>query len=220
MKECLIVFSESRSVAAMRISNLIRQFGYRVRLLESEKMNSDAEKQNPADLIIFTDVSEKNSQLAVSDRNSPALFITDDGTDEQLILKILENGEDYLQEPFSEELFLTKIRSLIRRRSFMQQNRKIPVTENLDYLPSSGIITDGQNRLILTGSKRKVMDLLASRRPDVISRQELMMILWQTDEFICDGSLTTCISRLRRKIREIWKKPLIETRKGAGYRIP
>lgn len=64
------------------------------------------------------------------------------------------------------------------------------------------------------------MDQLSSKRSITVSREDLMMALWQTDEFISDGSLTTCISRLRSKLKAVFGTPLIETRKGIGYILP
>ena len=38
-------------------------------------------------------------------------------------------------------------------------------------------------------------------RPGVVTRDELMMVLWNTDEFVSDGTLTTMVSRLRKNAR-------------------
>ena len=52
-----------------------------------------------------------------------------------------------------------------------------------------------------------------------ISRDELMMELWNTDEYVSDGTLTTMISRLRSKIRAFCDQDIILTKKGQGYFI-
>lgn len=50
----------------------------------------------------------------------------------------------------------------------------------------------------LTRSEQKIMEKLIEMRPGVVTRDELMMVLWNTDEFVSDGTLTTMISRLRK----------------------
>ena len=54
----------------------------------------------------------------------------------------------------------------------------------------------------------------------IVTREELMMELWSTDEFVSDGTLTTIISRLRNKLRTVCHSELILTKKGQGYLIP
>ena len=47
-----------------------------------------------------------------------------------------------------------------------------------------------------------------------------MMDLWDTDEYVSDGTLTTVVSRLRSKLKAACGEELVETRKRQGYRIP
>ena len=61
---------------------------------------------------------------------------------------------------------------------------------------------------------------LATNHPDVVTREELMLDLWETDEFVSDGTLTTMISRLRGKLKAVCGGEVIETKKGQGYFIP
>ena len=56
-------------------------------------------------------------------------------------------------------------------------------------------------------------------RADVVTREELMMDLWETDEYVSDGTLTTMISRLRSKLKGVCGQDVIGTKKGLGYYI-
>lgn len=47
-----------------------------------------------------------------------------------------------------------------------------------------------------TRSEKKIMSVLVDHRPKIVSREELMMALWQTDEFISDSTLTVLVSQL------------------------
>ncbi len=44
-----------------------------------------------------------------------------------------------------------------------------------------------------------------------------MMALWETDEYVSDGTLTTLISRLRSRLRTQCGREMIATKKGQGY---
>ena len=73
--------------------------------------------------------------------------------------------------------------------------------------------------LDLTKSEKRILSVLLDHRPDIVSRDELMMELWNTDEYVSDGTLTTMISRLRSKIRTFCDQDIILTKKGQGYFI-
>ena len=69
--------------------------------------------------------------------------------------------------------------------------------------------------------ENRILAILLKSRGKIVSREELMMQIWSTDEFISDGSLTTSISRLKSKIRqETGVEDIIITKKGQGYLIP
>ena len=69
----------------------------------------------------------------------------------------------------------------------------------------------------LTRAERRVFGKLADRRPMVVTREELMMDLWDTDEYVSDGTLTTLICRLRNRLKAACGRDLIGTKKGQGY---
>lgn len=53
----------------------------------------------------------------------------------------------------------------------------------------------------------------------VVSRDALMLRLWQTDSFVDENTLTVNVTRLRRRLAELGLGELIKTRKGLGYII-
>ena len=53
----------------------------------------------------------------------------------------------------------------------------------------------------------------------VISRETMMLRLWETDCFVDDNTLTVSVTRLRKKLETIGLEDFILTRKGAGYQL-
>ena len=51
----------------------------------------------------------------------------------------------------------------------------------------------------------------------VVSRDEIMDYLWESEEFIDDNTLNVNIKRLRTKLEELGLKDRIETKRGQGY---
>lgn len=60
---------------------------------------------------------------------------------------------------------------------------------------------------------------IAGGKSKVVTREELMMELWNTDEYVSDGTLTTIVSRLRAKLKANCNDDVIHTKKGVGYFI-
>ena len=71
----------------------------------------------------------------------------------------------------------------------------------------------------MTKSEYKIISRLLEQKPEVVTREELMMELWSTDEFVSDGTLTTLISRLHSKLKAAGGDEVIRTKKGLGYYI-
>ena len=63
----------------------------------------------------------------------------------------------------------------------------------------------------------KILSILIKNKGKVVSRDKIMMSLWNDDEFVSDNTLTVNVTRLRKKLEEIGLKNVIETRRGLGY---
>lgn len=53
----------------------------------------------------------------------------------------------------------------------------------------------------------------------IVSREELLEILWNDIDFVDDNTLSVNMTRLRRRLEDIGIKDAIETKRGQGYRI-
>jgi DNA-binding response OmpR family regulator len=71
----------------------------------------------------------------------------------------------------------------------------------------------------LTKNEYRILKILMENKGKIISRDQLMQRLWDTNEFIDDNTLTVNITRLRRTLENLGLKDFIITRKGAGYQI-
>lgn len=71
----------------------------------------------------------------------------------------------------------------------------------------------------LTRNELRILARLCERRGEIVSREDLMLALWDTDVFVDDNTLTVNINRLRGRLDEVGLTELIETRRGQGYLI-
>lgn len=150
----------------------------------------------------------------------PVLFLSSRDQNADKIMAMSSGGDDYVEKPFDSEMLLVKIRSLLRRTYEYRINDREYLKEGMSYEPESGIFTCNQRQAELTNSERKIMNALTEHKGSVVSREKLMQVLWNSDEFVTDASLTVLISRLRTKLREVSEgEEVIQTKKGVGYYI-
>lgn len=149
----------------------------------------------------------------------PVLFISSRGEDSDKLQAYAQGGDDYIEKPFRLELLQAKIEAVLRRTGVGAASARIYLAEEVYFEPVSMNLFAGGQALELTKSERKVLAKLVERRGRTVMREELMMTLWSTDEYVSDGSLTTLVSRLRSKLAESCGREIIMTRKGQGYYV-
>ena len=151
--------------------------------------------------------------------NVPIIYISSRNHDSDKIMAIAQGGDDYVEKPFRFELLKAKIDALIRRTYEYKVRERINLSAEICFDLASQQIYYRGNEIELTKSERRILAKLMECRPDVVIRDELMMELWNTDEYVSDGTLTTLISRLRTKLKNACGEEVIQTRKGQGYFI-
>ena len=147
----------------------------------------------------------------------PILYISSRSDDRDKIMAMAQGGDDYVEKPFHLDLLKAKIQAILRRTYEYKVKEQIFLGDNLYIDGEQQAPFMGEKEIFLTKSERKILMKLAEKRPDVVTREELMMALWETDEYVSEGTLTTLISRLRNRLRTQCGREMIATKKGQGY---
>ena len=80
-----------------------------------------------------------------------------------------------------------------------------------------GSLEKDEQEQILTKNEMIIFQYLLDHQNEIVSRDELMTVLWDNDEYINDNALSVNISRLRAKLSDMGLQDAIETRKKQGY---
>lgn len=148
----------------------------------------------------------------------PIIFLSSRDQNADKIMAMAAGGDDYVEKPFDSELLLVKIRAMLRRTYEYRQSDREYLKDTMYY--ENGNFVCGDRQAELTKSECKIITALLERRGSVVTREKLMVLLWNTDEFVTDASLTVLVSRLRGKLREVsGGEEVILTKKGMGYYI-
>lgn len=149
----------------------------------------------------------------------PILYISSRDDDRDKIMAMAQGGDDYVEKPFHLELLKAKVQAILRRTYEYKVKEQIFLSSELRFDWEQQALYFGGEEIDLTKTERRVMAKLVENRPDVVTREELMMDLWDTDEYVSDGTLTTVISRLRSKLKSVCGTEVIGTKKGQGYYV-
>lgn len=149
--------------------------------------------------------------------NVPIIYISSRSDDRDKIMGIAQGGDDYVEKPFQLEMLKAKIEAILRRTYQYKVRERLVLGERLYFDCLSQAIFYGDKEIELTKSERRILARLLESRPNVVTRDELMLDLWNTDEYVSDGTLTTMICRLRAKLKGACGEEVVQTKKGQGY---
>ena len=149
--------------------------------------------------------------------NVPIIMVTSRDNEMDELLSLNYGADQYVTKPYNIQILLAKIVGLLKRSQNAGNNPdKIDCGEFV--LNTAGrIIEKEDNKVELTKNEYKILEYLVLHRQQVISRDEIMDYLWESEEFVDDNTLNVNIKRLRTKLEELGLIDQIETRRGHGY---
>lgn len=149
--------------------------------------------------------------------NVPIIMVTSRDSEMDELLSLNYGADQYVTKPYNIQILLAKIVGLLKRNQNAGNNPdKIDCGEFV--LNTAGrIIEKEDNKVELTKNEYKILEYLVIHRQQVISRDEIMDYLWESEEFVDDNTLNVNIKRLRTKLEELGLIDQIETRRGQGY---
>ena len=148
--------------------------------------------------------------------NMPIIIVTSRDNELDELLSINNGADHYITKPFNIQILLAKIGSLLRRTNMQEANDKIDVKDFILNTSNNTIEKDGKI-IELTKNEYKILKYLVQNRGKIVSREDIMECLWESESFIDDNTLTVNVTRLRNKLEELELKELLETKRGQGY---
>ena len=130
----------------------------------------------------------------------PIIFLSSANDNMNIVMAMNMGGDEFVEKPFD-------------------------LSGTMDVLEHAGVmlnvndatVTCGSQSVELTKNEFRILKLLMENSGRIVSRENLITRLWESDEFIDDNTLTVNVARLRKKLEEIGAENWIQTKKGIGY---
>jgi len=178
---------------------------------------------NSYDLIILDVMMPRKDGIAVCQElrnkkvNTPILMLTAKDTVEDRVTGLDAGADDYLIKPFAFNELLARVRALLRREG-ITKSPELKVGE-LVMNTLTREVWRGQEPIELTTKEYVILEYFMRHPNIVVTRTMIEEHAWDYDFDSMSNLIDVYIRRLRRKIDFKRKQGIIQTVRGAGYRL-
>lgn len=217
MKKIMII--EDDTIISKELYELLVNAGYEALILKDFLNAKEEVLKSNIDLILLDiNIPYQNGEQLLKEirkeSNIPVIMVTSRANETDEILSISYGADDYITKPYSPTILLLRIQNIFKR---LDNSTEVLKYKDLEVSISRGTLSGNNKELELTKNEMLIFQHLLNNQNRIVSRDELMTILWNNEEYINDNALTVNISRLRSKLEDFGYPDAIETRKGQGY---
>lgn len=149
----------------------------------------------------------------------PVIVITSQDTQMAELMSMSQGADDFVTKPFHPQILLAHIEAVLKRscRENLRPQKRRLGDFVLDL--SRGTVSSGGKSVELTKNELRILDCLGENRDQIVSREQLMAYLWDSELFVDDNTLTVNVTRLRGKLASIGVEHAVQTKRGMGYML-
>ena len=205
------------------LSVLLKKYGYDSDVVKDfQNITKEIEISNPDLILLDINLPVYDGYYIFKDikkiTDIPVIIVTSRDNELDELISMNLGADDFITKPYNKDILLARINSVMRR---VYKNRVTSIIEydgvKLDML--RGTISYLGTEVELTKNEMGIIKILFDNKGTIVSRNDIINFLWQSDEFIDDNTLTVNIARIRKKIEDIGIVDFIKTKRGMGYMI-
>ncbi|MDO5538502.1 MAG: response regulator transcription factor [Eubacteriales bacterium] len=219
-----ILVVEDDRIIADKICEYLNSFGYEARPAE-DFSNVMAQFAVFSPHLVMMDISLPfyNGYYWCSEIRKiskvPVIFISSANDNMNVVMAVNYGADDFIAKPFDLTVLTAKIQAVLRRTyDFGGQT---------SLLEHRGVILNMDNASLvyndvhveLTKNEYRILRILMENKGKTVKRDTIMTILWESDSFVDDNTLTVNVTRLRKKLEQAGLPDFIATKKGIGYLV-
>jgi DNA-binding response OmpR family regulator len=216
-----LLLAEDQRDTADLLAKGLREHAYAVDVVRDGAAALEAAELNDYDLIVLDILLPHVSGLDVcrtlrgQNAHTPILMLTALDAVGDRVAGLDAGADDYLTKPFAFDELLARVRALLRRRPLLQQRTIAAGDLRIDTVTRR--VTRGGRSIDLTAKEYSLLEYLASRPDEVVTRAEIAEHVWDERYDSFSNLIEVYVQRLRRKLDDPNGAELIHTRRGQGY---
>jgi two-component system OmpR family response regulator len=211
------------------LGEYLRKTGYRVTAVVDGKAMWHALEGARPDVVVLDVMLPGDDGLILcrelrARSQVPIIMLTARGEETDRIVGLEMGADDYLAKPFSPRELLARIKSVLRRARSLPDNLRPEPARRLGFagweldMATRNLTAPDGVVVALSGAEHKLLSIFLAHPHRVLTRDQLMDLMRGREAYPLDRSIDVQVSRLRRRLRDDAKEPLlIKTVRGEGY---
>lgn len=221
-----VLVVEDESAIAELIAINLRHAGFDVTLAENAEQATVAVDAVLPDLVLLDWMLPGQTGVALArrwradarTRELPLIMLTARADETDKVAGLDAGADDYLTKPFSTQELLARIRAVLRRRVPEALDSAVEVG-GLKLDPSTRRVSRNGVDLKLGPTEFRLLHFFMTHPERVHSRAQLLDRVWGDHVFIEERTVDVHVKRLREALLPARCATMIETVRGAGYRL-
>ena len=148
----------------------------------------------------------------------PIIIVTSRDSDADELMSMNLGADDFITKPYNTQILLAHISSVLKR-VYHSEPANVLSHRGVELDISRSAVRFNGSEAELSKNELRILHLLMHNKERIVSRNEMMDDLWQSEEFVDDNTLTVNINRLRKKLEGIGVCDYLITKRGLGYMV-
>jgi two-component system, OmpR family, phosphate regulon response regulator PhoB len=224
MSRVLVV--EDEAAIAELISLNLRHAGYEVTIAETADQAQNAVDRALPDLVVLEWMLPGQSGLVLAKRwradartrMLPVIMLTARTEEADRVAGLDAGADDYISKPFSTNELMARIRAVLRRKAPEALDDVVEVA-GLRLDPATRRVSFGVREVKVGPTEFRLLHFFMTHPERVHSRAQLLDRVWGDHVFIEERTVDVHVKRLREALATVNCAQMIETSRGAGYRL-
>ena len=217
MQNILIV--EDDQIFAKELKELLENNGYKANILKRcENPKTEILGLDPNLILLDINMQNINGEFILKEirkeSNIPIIMLTSRDTEVDEVISMSLGADDYITKPYNPAILLLRIEAILKR---INNQNDILEYRNIKINKTRSQIETENKTIIISKNELIILEFLVKNRGKIVSREQIINYLWDSEEFVDDNTLTVNINRLRNRLETVGLKEVIETRRGQGY---
>ncbi|MEK8126771.1 response regulator transcription factor [Paenibacillus filicis] len=227
-----ILVIEDEPTLARLLSYNLSQEGYETKVVDHGSDGLQVALQQQFDLIVLDIMLpgmngfEVLSKLRQKGNRTPVIILTARNAEEEVVQGLKYGADDYITKPFGVAELLARVSAVLRRtvsdealQEKAPSGEKVITAGELHIYPEKYEVVLGGESIPLRPKEFEVLLYLVQRPGVVITRDDLMNIVWGFDYIGGQRTVDVHVSSLRKKLEMNQQSVQIESIRGVGYKL-